>query len=64
MQFKIFNMVGRRVWNFSHTKKKMKVVIAAAGTAGHINPGLAIAQKIQKEQIFRLLILIRRIIIF
>ena len=28
----------------------MKVVIAAAGTAGHINPGLAIAQKIQKEQ--------------
>lgn len=28
----------------------MKVVIAAAGTAGHINPGLAIAKKIQKEQ--------------
>lgn len=28
----------------------MKVVIAAAGTGGHINPGLAIANKIQKEQ--------------
>ena len=27
----------------------MKVVIAAAGTAGHINPGLAIANKIKKE---------------
>ena len=31
-------------------KKKMKVVIAAAGTAGHINPGLAIAKKIQEEE--------------
>lgn len=28
----------------------MKVVIAAAGTAGHINPGLAIANKIKKEE--------------
>ena len=28
----------------------MKVIIAAAGTAGHINPGLAIAKKIKKEQ--------------
>ena len=28
----------------------MKVIIAAAGTAGHINPGLAIANKIKKEQ--------------
>lgn len=28
----------------------MKVVIAAAGTAGHINPGIAIAKKIQAEQ--------------
>ena len=28
----------------------MKVVIAAAGTAGHINPGLAIAKKIQAEE--------------
>ena len=27
----------------------MKVIIAAAGTAGHINPGIAIANKIQKE---------------
>lgn len=27
----------------------MKVIIAAAGTAGHINPGLAIANKIKKE---------------
>lgn len=28
----------------------MKVVIAAAGTGGHINPGLAIANKIKQEQ--------------
>ncbi len=28
----------------------MKVVIAAAGTAGHINPGIAIANKIKKEK--------------
>ena len=27
----------------------MKVIIAAGGTAGHINPGLAIAEKIKKE---------------
>ena len=31
-------------------KEEMKVVIAAAGTAGHINPGLAIAKKIQEEE--------------
>ena len=28
----------------------MRVIIAAAGTAGHINPGIAIANKIKKEQ--------------
>ena len=28
----------------------MRVIIAAAGTAGHINPGLAIANKIKAEQ--------------
>ncbi len=28
----------------------MKVIIAAAGTAGHINPGVAIANKIKQEQ--------------
>ena len=28
----------------------MRVIIAAAGTAGHINPGLSIANKIKKEQ--------------
>lgn len=27
----------------------MKVIIAAAGTAGHINPGFAIANKIKEE---------------
>ena len=27
----------------------MKVLIAAAGTAGHINPAIAIANKIKKE---------------
>ena len=29
---------------------KMRVIIAAAGTAGHINPGLAIANKIKQEE--------------
>ena len=29
---------------------KVKVIIAAAGTAGHINPGLAIANKIQEKE--------------
>ena len=28
----------------------MNVIIAAAGTAGHINPGLAIANKIKEKQ--------------
>ena len=28
----------------------MKVIIAAAGTAGHINPGLAMANKIKQEE--------------
>lgn len=28
----------------------MKVIIAAAGTAGHVNPGVAIANKIKKER--------------
>jgi len=28
----------------------MRVIIAAAGTAGHINPGLAIANKIKEEE--------------
>ena len=28
----------------------MKVLIAAAGTAGHINPGLSIANKIKEEE--------------
>ena len=31
----------------------MKVIIAAAGTAGHINPGLAIANKIKQIWITR-----------
>ena len=28
----------------------MKVIVAAAGTAGHINPALSIANKIKQEQ--------------
>ena len=32
----------------------MKVIISAAGTAGHINPALAIANKIKEEQIMDL----------
>ena len=31
-------------------EKLMKVIIAAAGTAGHINPALSIANKIKQEQ--------------
>ena len=31
-------------------KRKMRVIVAAAGTAGHINPGLAIANKIKQEE--------------
>ena len=28
----------------------MKVVVSAAGTGGHINPAIAIANKIRKEE--------------
>ena len=28
----------------------MRVIIAAAGTGGHINPGLAIANKVKEEE--------------
>ena len=31
-------------------KEKLRAIIAAAGTAGHINPGIAIANKIVEEQ--------------
>ena len=31
----------------------MKVIIAAAGTAGHINPGLSIANTIKKNDILK-----------
>ena len=33
----------------------MRVVIAAAGTAGHINPGIAIANKIKREEKLKLI---------
>lgn len=33
-----------------YREKKMRVIIAAAGTAGHINPGIAIANKIKEEE--------------
>lgn len=29
----------------------MKVIVAAAGTGGHINPGIAIANKIKKKNL-------------
>ena len=31
-------------------RKTMKVIIAAAGTAGHINPAISTANKIKQEQ--------------
>ena len=31
----------------------MRAIIAAAGTGGHINPGIAIANKIKKEESIR-----------
>ena len=36
----------------------MRVIIAAAGTAGHINPGLAIANRIKKEEKYSKIIFI------
>ena len=30
----------------------MKVIISAAGTGGHINPGIAIANKIKEKEAF------------
>ncbi len=32
-----------------YKEEPMRVIIAAAGTAGHINPGIAIANKIKRE---------------
>ena len=38
-------------WSLLKQKeRKMRVIIAAAGTAGHINPGIAIANKIKQEE--------------
>ena len=34
---------------FFREDRRMKVIIAAAGTGGHINPGIAIANKIKLE---------------
>ena len=36
--------------HFEKREEKMKVIVAAAGTAGHINPALSIANKIKQEQ--------------
>lgn len=56
MKWAYYLIYLERVQNSDEVKKdkkgknKMKVVIAAAGTAGHINPGIAIANKIKKEE--------------
>ena len=42
-------VLNKKVKN-SSKEYSMKVIIAAAGTAGHINPGLAIANKIKEEE--------------
>ena len=50
MQKRFRIMQNRRVSNCIILKKKVKkmnVIIAAAGTGGHINPGIAIANKIK-----------------
>ena len=31
-------------------EEKVRVIIAAAGTGGHINPGIAIANKIKEKE--------------
>lgn len=31
-------------------EEKMRVIVAAAGTAGHINPAISIANKIKEEE--------------
>ena len=42
----------------------MRVLIAAAGTAGHINPGISIANKIKQEEKESKIAFIRNIIRF
>ena len=58
----IRNEILQRFWNgdgsffkkepspFRKREEKMKVIVAAAGTAGHINPAISIANKIKQEQ--------------
>ena len=47
-EFLNIDSYGRKI--FRYKEEKMKVIIAAAGTGGHINPGIAIANKIKSEQ--------------
>ena len=34
----------------TYKEEKVRVIIAAAGTGGHINPGIAIANKIKEKE--------------
>ena len=44
------NCKKRTVPDLPRKEKIMRVIVAAAGTAGHINPGLAIANKIKEKE--------------
>ena len=46
----IFSSVPKIILRLQRKGEAMKVIIAAAGTAGHINPGIAIANKIKQEE--------------
>lgn len=50
MRWEFYLTYQEQVQNIPKGGRKMRVIIAAAGTAGHINPGLAIANKIKKEE--------------
>ena len=43
-------MFQEQVIGVKFKEEKVRVIIAAAGTGGHINPGIAIANKIKEKE--------------
>ena len=43
-------MFQEQVIGVEFKEEKVRVIIAAAGTGGHINPGIAIANKIKEKE--------------